>query len=471
MKSVSCSRLLLSTAALLLPGGHADGAAQGSEERAQADEVAVLSAPLRPRDVVSERPRVGHRGRLRKVDHPHAGLAAVVVDKEKRAADHLIGTDQDVQLSPGGEEERLRDLSWSPNLPEVPLDTSVLHLITEKQRHRHGTWENLWEKETSLSKLPDAHLAVHDDGFPQAAQQVLQADVAVVPLGDQAVVSRDKGSQRVSHQAGQTRCLDFTVQLQHLAVLTQLEGAWQQGGGQECRDGREVNVVDVSAVGIAAAESVLEERALMSSQLDPGALPPHGPVHHGQTSSLSAEEKLTEEEEEEEDCRSLERMGCGVVEEIFLIPVSSSATSTPPSGFSPLSSFSISAAATGALFLSSSSSSFMSISKLEFPPLGCFLSLLGGSPRSLSLPLSPPLLFPLHLALSHPSAASSWLPQSLSFLLFFHLAFTSSLAHFPFNSKSSFLSATSFVSSLGTLLDCELSSWSPSSPSPSPPMH
>jgi len=99
MKRVSCISLFFSTAALLLPRGHTDGPAQRSDEGGQPDEVAVLSAPLSPRDVVSERARVGHRCRLRKVYHPHAGLAAVVVDKEKRAANHLIRSKVQIIIS------------------------------------------------------------------------------------------------------------------------------------------------------------------------------------------------------------------------------------------------------------------------------------------------------------------------------------------------------------------------------------
>lgn len=96
---VSCNTLFFSTAGLLLPGGHADGLAQRSDEGGQTDEVAVLSAPLSPRDVVSELARVRHRRRLREVYHPHAGLAAVVVDKEKRAANHLIRSNIEIIIS------------------------------------------------------------------------------------------------------------------------------------------------------------------------------------------------------------------------------------------------------------------------------------------------------------------------------------------------------------------------------------
>lgn len=77
-----------------------------------------------------------------------------------------------------------------------------------------------------LSSPPDSHLAVHDDRSPQPTQQVLQADVAVLPPGDQAMVLRDKGSQRVSHQGFQAVCLHFTVQFQHLPSFTQLEVTW-----------------------------------------------------------------------------------------------------------------------------------------------------------------------------------------------------------------------------------------------------
>lgn len=86
----SCNTLLFSAAVLLLRGGHTDGLAQRSDEGRQTDEVAVFPAPLGPRDVVSELEPVRQRGRLPKVYHPHAGLAAVVVDKEERAANHLI---------------------------------------------------------------------------------------------------------------------------------------------------------------------------------------------------------------------------------------------------------------------------------------------------------------------------------------------------------------------------------------------
>lgn len=41
-----------STAVLLLPGGHTDGLAQSSDEGGQTNEVAVLPAPLGPRDVM-----------------------------------------------------------------------------------------------------------------------------------------------------------------------------------------------------------------------------------------------------------------------------------------------------------------------------------------------------------------------------------------------------------------------------------
>lgn len=92
----SCNSLFSSAAVLLLPGGHADGLAQRSDEGGQADEVAVFSAPLCPWDVVQEPAGVGHGGCLPKVYHPYAGLAAVVVDEEKRAANHLIRSDGNV---------------------------------------------------------------------------------------------------------------------------------------------------------------------------------------------------------------------------------------------------------------------------------------------------------------------------------------------------------------------------------------
>lgn len=79
-----------------------------------------------------------------------------------------------------------------------------------------------------LSIPPDSHLAVHDDRPPQAAQQVLQADIALLPPGDQAVVLWHKGPQRVSHQAVQTLCLHLVVQLQHLPAVTQLEVTWRE---------------------------------------------------------------------------------------------------------------------------------------------------------------------------------------------------------------------------------------------------
>lgn len=88
--SASCNTLSLSTAVLLLTGGHTDGLAQRCDEGGEANEVAILSATLSPRDVVSELDRVMHGGRLPKVYHPHTGLAAMFVDKEKRAANHLI---------------------------------------------------------------------------------------------------------------------------------------------------------------------------------------------------------------------------------------------------------------------------------------------------------------------------------------------------------------------------------------------
>lgn len=74
--------------------------------------------------------------------------------------------------------------------------------------------------------LPDSHLAVHDERSLQAAQQVLQADVAVLPSADQAVELWHKRSQRVSHQTFQTLCLHLAVQFQHLPALTQLEVTW-----------------------------------------------------------------------------------------------------------------------------------------------------------------------------------------------------------------------------------------------------
>lgn len=80
---------LLLSAALLLAGGHVDGLAQRGDEGAQADEVAVLPASLGPWYVVSELDHVRHRSRLPEVYHPHTGLAAVVVDEQERAADHL----------------------------------------------------------------------------------------------------------------------------------------------------------------------------------------------------------------------------------------------------------------------------------------------------------------------------------------------------------------------------------------------
>lgn len=95
----SCNTIFFSTAVLLLPGGHTDGLAQRSDEWGQTDEVAVLSAPLGPRDVMPELARGRHRGRLPKVYHPHVGLAAVVVDKEKRAANHLIRSNIDNNIS------------------------------------------------------------------------------------------------------------------------------------------------------------------------------------------------------------------------------------------------------------------------------------------------------------------------------------------------------------------------------------
>ena len=76
---------------LLLLGGEGDGLAQRGGEGGQADEVPVLPVPLRPRDVVPDGGAVRGRGGLPKVDHPDVGLAAVVVDKEERAADDLVG--------------------------------------------------------------------------------------------------------------------------------------------------------------------------------------------------------------------------------------------------------------------------------------------------------------------------------------------------------------------------------------------
>lgn len=86
---MSYDTLFSSTAVLLLPGGHTDGLAQRSDERGQTDEVAIFSAPFGPRDVMLELARVRQLGRLTKVYHPHTGPSVVVVDKEKRAADHL----------------------------------------------------------------------------------------------------------------------------------------------------------------------------------------------------------------------------------------------------------------------------------------------------------------------------------------------------------------------------------------------
>lgn len=72
-------------------------------------------------------------------------------------------------------------------------------------------------------KLPDSHLAVHDDWSPQATEQVLHTNVAVLSPGDQAVVLWDKWSQLVSHQGVQALCFHLTVQFQHLPCVTQLE--------------------------------------------------------------------------------------------------------------------------------------------------------------------------------------------------------------------------------------------------------
>ena len=88
-------------------------------------------------------------------------------------------------------------------------------------------------KKKLLSLPPDSHLAVHDDGSPQAAQQVLQADIALLPPGDQAVVLWDKRSQRVSHQGVQTLCLHLAVQLQHLPAVAQLEVTWWEQKNSE----------------------------------------------------------------------------------------------------------------------------------------------------------------------------------------------------------------------------------------------
>lgn len=72
---------------------------------------------------------------------------------------------------------------------------------------------------------PDAHLAVHNDGSGEAPEEVLQADKALVPPGEQAVVLRDKGPQWVAHEELQTPGLRLVVQLQHLPSVAQLEVA------------------------------------------------------------------------------------------------------------------------------------------------------------------------------------------------------------------------------------------------------
>lgn len=82
------------------------------------------------------------------------------------------------------------------------------------------------QEERLLPNLPDSHLAVHDDGSPQAVQQVLQADVAALSPGNRAVVLWDKGSQRVPHQAVEAICFHLTVQFQHLSPVAELEVTW-----------------------------------------------------------------------------------------------------------------------------------------------------------------------------------------------------------------------------------------------------
>lgn len=72
---------------------------------------------------------------------------------------------------------------------------------------------------------------------------------------------------------------------------------------QECRDRIEVNVVNLSVEVIVVAESVLDEHALMSSQLDPGALPPHRPVHHGQVGFPGAELRHTRRADDVNACQ------------------------------------------------------------------------------------------------------------------------------------------------------------------------
>lgn len=85
--TLSSSILCGSTAAL---GGEGDGLVQRGGEGGQPDEVPVLPVSLDPLDVVLDRGAVGRRGGLAEVNHPNVRLwSNVVVDKEKRAANHL----------------------------------------------------------------------------------------------------------------------------------------------------------------------------------------------------------------------------------------------------------------------------------------------------------------------------------------------------------------------------------------------
>lgn len=62
---------------------HSKHVSQNVYKIVQAPEVAILPVPLHPRAAVVQHKRRRHRHGLSKVDHPHAGSAALVMNEQQ----------------------------------------------------------------------------------------------------------------------------------------------------------------------------------------------------------------------------------------------------------------------------------------------------------------------------------------------------------------------------------------------------